>query len=1322
MKINTNKYITRYTVRYNKWSLSTGVTSFQMNYHTLGRCSDIRPLSHQYKSDYIHSSHLNTEVRMLSKPIRSSRSSVPSHQLNDMHSAEEHPLAAKSATMHPLHSKLSRSQPTLIRIDHTDVRASAFFSDYPQRTPEVAYPSSLIKHSYEDLLSDHGPIPVEIPLVPSMPHRQTCTSNSPSRDTMIPPAAAVSPTPAPNSLQMRERLSSYDNAPHSVAYDQQSSLSHSAINSQIPCSRSNIDPSLHVQVNSPRTHNGEQLSAASMPTSAYNSTTQPFSRHIVRHSIATPIPIEIPKVPSSKRVSIHDPYLYSAIAPHDNQVTRNITDSNTTSMHSNVSNILPADLKSATGNQQSEVYRGRSHSHGTSSGVQPSSLPFRPRSVSETYRPGLAQSTDTVKISSRARLYEQSSSSEDEVEEDSPFTVPPSKPRSVEISTTANADSRKKSDPFAIDRKPRSRSTILSAHLSTSMSLPTKVRIVKGTLYPSGGVAITRGHDLLLHFVKHTSAYKVQAPDGAKYTIPFNSSIRFAVLYNPTNPVKPIPKGFKFRSAGDIMKLKSIPLVVAVTKSFEGVNSKSTVREGQILLIRGIKTDSASGYRLMVKTINGHKKLLPPKCVAHFSTAPNLISLTVQEFIKCKIKMPQNVVLQYPTSVHRNKSLPAVVTMLEPTKEVSVIASCPTLNDTPNTKLLEIPLSTSVIVQELEENNNQLKVLTEKLYHSFDACVTSYCSDSLKLTAQEVQSTFLKCLSSSERTLGWELVRLTDVISEEKSNPLLATPLSTETALDSYRFSNYDTTDGPTSSSPDQQLPDSDRDKSSVEPYHAEFDWPAANNNPLSQPAYSPDLPKDVTATYSQPMHTEPEVTSQSTPPTVSMANDSFSEHSNASPDSLKSGLAEIESTTSSGSHSNELMEQIQYLEAKCSSTDKQLSEFSRQFNEVKSVLTNLQQSMSSSDANTTETVQVKHALSVCEAQHEVIHSTEGKIGTTTHSQVSKVLTPDSQKKVPDRQQKAFNGELSYEESSSDVSKKRGYFGKRLNQARARFGKLLSRRQLAPISPPATTTPEATFHCLKPIPEMSEAGDSNSTASYTTVPNQKQTAATCANKLSTLNNIATDHPRTTQKPPILPKPPSLKTFEQSKPVEPAGKKLSAPDKGDHRSAFEGGQRDPLARPVDARLGGEDIRNHASGTQHRETMLPSRSSPPPEQQVSNSNNDLAARQVTQKPPLAPKPKVKSKTTPSTKGASSAENINQCSTSKKNSLNQVSTQSSSNETKPSDSIKETAHTSQESKVTTPQEEEDEIAALVEDITAWCSQIETEVSQLVLMQAED
>lgn len=137
----------------------------------------------------------------------------------------------------------------------------------------------------------------------------------------------------------------------------------------------------------------------------------------------------------------------------------------------------------------------------------------------------------------------------------------------------------------------------------------------------------------------------------------------------------------QLKSAGDVMKLKQLPLVVTATTSYEGGAVDRSVSEGEVLFVKGTVVKGSGitkGKQLQVVNFLGVEKQLSSKCTGSFSTDPRQMKLHLSALLQREIEWPQYVIL-YPDR-ELSRSLPASMVntpvLLEELKaETSVIAT-----------------------------------------------------------------------------------------------------------------------------------------------------------------------------------------------------------------------------------------------------------------------------------------------------------------------------------------------------------------------------------------------------------------------------------------------------------------------------------------------------------------------------------------------------------------------------------------------------------------------------------------------------------------------
>ena len=167
-------------------------------------------------------------------------------------------------------------------------------------------------------------------------------------------------------------------------------------------------------------------------------------------------------------------------------------------------------------------------------------------------------------------------------------------------------------------------------------SLPLHVRVDKGFCSDQLQYEISPGDEFIIHFIKHRKIITLTDSDTCRYTIPSDSPIEVAPLYNPNNNTSEALKGFTFGSAGDIASLSPLPKCVRVTKSYQGSDSKCSVEKGELLIVK--KTSRTAMKRKAVLKVfsitKNEDKSLNECCVGHFTTNPNDARLLLMQAIQ----------------------------------------------------------------------------------------------------------------------------------------------------------------------------------------------------------------------------------------------------------------------------------------------------------------------------------------------------------------------------------------------------------------------------------------------------------------------------------------------------------------------------------------------------------------------------------------------------------------------------------------------------------------------------------------------------------------
>ena len=167
-------------------------------------------------------------------------------------------------------------------------------------------------------------------------------------------------------------------------------------------------------------------------------------------------------------------------------------------------------------------------------------------------------------------------------------------------------------------------------------SLPLHVRVENG--YCGGELrnVISAGDEYIIHFVNQRKVVTLSDSNSCQYTIPTNSPIHVAPLYNPNDNIGEALTGFTFDSAADIASLHTLPKLVRATKSFRGGDSKCSVEEGELLVVKKVSRSPMKRKPVLkVFSITANEdKNLNEDCAGQFTTNPNEARVLVMQAVQ----------------------------------------------------------------------------------------------------------------------------------------------------------------------------------------------------------------------------------------------------------------------------------------------------------------------------------------------------------------------------------------------------------------------------------------------------------------------------------------------------------------------------------------------------------------------------------------------------------------------------------------------------------------------------------------------------------------
>lgn len=147
--------------------------------------------------------------------------------------------------------------------------------------------------------------------------------------------------------------------------------------------------------------------------------------------------------------------------------------------------------------------------------------------------------------------------------------------------------------------------------------------------------SISEGERFVAHFQRRTRIYTLETENKDIYCIPLNTSFDFAVLYDPNNNKKEALRGFIYKTAGDMMLLRTLPKVIRAKKHFRGISPDSSVEINELLFVMEVVQRNVE--RSYIKCISGNtgkEKQLHKECNGDFTTSPHEIKTYLPEILQ----------------------------------------------------------------------------------------------------------------------------------------------------------------------------------------------------------------------------------------------------------------------------------------------------------------------------------------------------------------------------------------------------------------------------------------------------------------------------------------------------------------------------------------------------------------------------------------------------------------------------------------------------------------------------------------------------------------
>lgn len=189
-------------------------------------------------------------------------------------------------------------------------------------------------------------------------------------------------------------------------------------------------------------------------------------------------------------------------------------------------------------------------------------------------------------------------------------------------------------------------------YVSLNSSLfPKRIRLRQDFCTGSKDVIMSQGEEFDLHFIHSVKSVLMTDSSGVNYTAPLTSIAKFSLIYDPFGAEKVAMQGFHFKTAGVLMDLRNPPNAVAATQACDGGQAESSVEQGEVLVLQGVK--NVFHGRLLKAFSLKHRitKYLDEKCYGNFSTTPDKIRMSLTQMYETSIPLPQKAQFHSTSSI-----------------------------------------------------------------------------------------------------------------------------------------------------------------------------------------------------------------------------------------------------------------------------------------------------------------------------------------------------------------------------------------------------------------------------------------------------------------------------------------------------------------------------------------------------------------------------------------------------------------------------------------------------------------------------------------------
>lgn len=290
-------------------------------------------------------------------------------------------------------------------------------------------------------------------------------------------------------------------------------------------------------------------------------------------------------------------------------------------------------------------------------------------------------------------------------------------------------------------RKSPSATSVESTELSLtvfvdkhSSSFPQRVKVTKGFYGVSDQTAITTGDSYNFHFLKRATVVVATDPKNSEYSIPLDSSLKVALLYEAAG--EDPKKGTVFETCADLLNARVPPRVVAASRQFNGGNAESSVEPNEILVFLGAGGGATPGGKpgsrgkrqaRFHSVMHGMSKTLPESCSCAFTTSPRATGTSLsgiqlhRDWLPIKaLVCPREEDEEYCASILVELNN-VTLTLHSLGEETTIVATGAAGDPSEVLEVIELPQALDIEVELLPLSKGDMVGLVENTQNRYDA-------------------------------------------------------------------------------------------------------------------------------------------------------------------------------------------------------------------------------------------------------------------------------------------------------------------------------------------------------------------------------------------------------------------------------------------------------------------------------------------------------------------------------------------------------------------------------------------------------------------------